>query len=496
VDAEARLGAPPAGRTARPAGAVIAFLSREALVVLSVASFVIALVLRLPGQVNQDAWLALLAGREIVRDGLPARDTLTSWTLGQAWVDQQWLAHLAFYGLFALGGIALVCVVHALLTGGAYAAAAAAARSRGASGRAVLLLLPACFWLLIFGSWQARTQSFAYLPFVLLVWLLAADSRRPSARVFLALPLLALWANVHGSVVLAAGLVTLRGLADLRRAPLRGAALAVLPIACVFVSPYGPSLAGYYRTTLFNPAFGAMLNEWQPPALSPWTAPFFALGLLAAWLAGRRRDALTGFEQLALLATFASGLLATRSVVWFALAAIVLVPSALESVLRPARAAPGLPRLNAAIAAGSCAALAILLAATLARPASWFERPFPPRAADAVAQAAADPSARVYADAKYADWLLWRHPELRGRVAYDIRFELLPTARIVQIYNFNNPDGDPWRAPARGYPILVLDETVSRTPIRALLREPGARTLYRGRGLVALSRASETSRRR
>jgi hypothetical protein len=467
--------------------AVRALVVREALLVLSVASFVIALVLRLPGQVNQDAWLALLAGREIVRGGLPAQDTLTAWTLGEAWIDQQWLAHVAFYGLFALGGLALVCVVHAVLTGGAYAAAVAAARLRGGSGRSVLLLLPVCFWLLIFGSWQARTQSFAYLPFVGLLWLLAADSRSPSRRVFLALPLLVLWGNLHGSVVLAAGLVVLRGLLDLRRAPLRGAALTVLPLACLFASPYGLSVGGYYASTLFNPAFGAMLNEWMPTTLTPGTAPFFALGLLAVWLLGRCRERFTGFEALALLATFASGLLATRSVVWFALAAIVLLPSALDGVLSAAKPSAGLVRLNVALATGSVAALALLLAVTLARPAAWFERPYPPAAADAVASAAArHPSARVYADAKYADWLLWREPQLRGRIAYDIRFELLPTERIVQIYNFNNPGGA-WREPAGGHRVLVLDESVSARPIREL-RAAGARVLFRGDGAVVLGR--------
>ena len=55
----------------------------------------------------------------------------------------------------------------------------------------------------------ARTQSFAYVLFVALFWLLATDSRTPSRRILLALPLLVLWANVHGSAVLGASLVAL-----------------------------------------------------------------------------------------------------------------------------------------------------------------------------------------------------------------------------------------------------------------------------------------------
>lgn len=367
---------------------LVAGLGREGLLVASVASFVSALVWRLQGQVNQDAWLALVAGREIFEHGLPQRDALTVWTLGQPWIDQQWLGQLAFYGVFALGGVALVGFLHALLTGSAYGVAVLAARRLGGSGRSVLFLLPGCLWLLIFGSWQARTQTFAYLPFVALVWLLAADSRRPSNRVFVALPLLALWANLHGSVALAAALVALRGLTELRRAPLRAATLIVLPGVCLFASPYGLSLVGYYETTLLNPAFGAMLNEWFPTTLGALTAPFFALGLLTVWLAGRRRDAFTRFEQLALLVTFASGLLAGRSVVWFALTALVLLPAALDLVLRPSESGDGSLRLNATLAAVSLAVLALLLGSTLLRPAAWFEQQYPPAAADAVADAA------------------------------------------------------------------------------------------------------------
>jgi hypothetical protein len=41
-----------------------------------------------------DSWLALVAGREIAKHGLPAHDTLAVVTLGRRWVDQQWLGQL------------------------------------------------------------------------------------------------------------------------------------------------------------------------------------------------------------------------------------------------------------------------------------------------------------------------------------------------------------------------------------------------------------------
>jgi hypothetical protein len=472
-------------------GLLANLLRNDALLLASWATFAAALVWRLSGQVNQDAWLALVGGREVASHGLPHHEVLTVWGQGQLWIDQQWLAQLALYGVYAAGGIALLALAHAVLTAGAYAAAIAAARRLGGSSRSVLFLLPACFWLLIGSTWQVRSQSLAYLPFVALVWLLAADSRAPSRRVYLGLPLLAIWANLHGSVALGACLVALRGLAyafERPRRPARTAALLLAP-AVLLATPYGLSVVGYYRDTLFNPAFGAMLNEWQPPTLNLMTAPFFALALGVAWLAGRCRGRLTSFELLALGFTCAAGLLAVRNLGWFAFTALVLVPGLLDEAFpsRP-RSATG-TRLNAILAAFAVGLLLVLLALTPARPAAWFESGYPTAAADAVAHAAAaDPDARIYADVKYGDWLLWSHPELAGRIAYDTRFELLSRRRILEIYDFNLPQGEPWRVPIRGYRLLVLDRVVDAEAIGGILHSPAARALFSGDGAVVIAR--------
>jgi hypothetical protein len=467
--------APTAVSRARPR---LERLGQEGLVLASFAVFAGALVLRLVGQLNADGWLALVAGRWIARHGIPHHDVLTVWGHGQPWIDQQWLAQLGFYGLYLVGGVALVVVAHAVLTGGAYLAAILAGRRLGGSPRAVLFTLPACFWLLIFGSWQARTQSFAYLPFVALVYLLAADSRRPSPRVYLVLPLLALWGNLHGSVVLGAALVVVRGITR------RSVPLVVAPPLALLASPYGLDLVDYYHRTLLNPAFSAMVNEWQAPTIGVTTAPFFALVVAGAWLAGRHRRVLTGFEQLALVATALAGLTAQRNIVWFALTALVLVPALVTAALGPEAARPRpVLRLNAALAAAALVVLGVLVATTLTRPASDFERAFPAGAA----AVAASSDGRVLANVKYADWLLWREPGLAGRMAYDARLELLSRRRILQIYDFGLPFGGSWRAATAGYDVLVLERSEDRYAIEGL-RAAGARVAYRGAGLVVLTR--------
>lgn len=478
----------PGLETPGPLARLWRIVSDEALLVASTATFAAALVWRLSGQVNQDAWLALVGGREIVRHGLPHHETLTLWGHGHAWIDQQWLAQLTLYALYLLGGLAFLAVVHAVLTTIAYGAAVVGARRLGGSTRSVLFFLPVCFWLLIGSTWQVRTQTLTYLPFVVLVWLLAADARRPSRRVYLALPLVALWANLHGSAVLAAGLVVLRGVAcafGSRRLRLRAALLALAP-ALLLTSPYGLSLVGYYRDTLFNSAFGSMLNEWQPPAWGLMTAPFFALLVVVAWLAGRARGRIVVFDALALAFTGIAGLAATRNLGWFALTALLLAPALVTgSHERSERA----PRANAVLATVSTGTLVVLLGATLARPPSWFEERYPTGAADAVARAAAaDPGARIYADVAYGDWLLWLHPELAGRISYDARFELLRRKQILAAYNFNVPVGTPWRQATEGYRLLVLDGAVSAVPIHSFEREPGARVLFSGSNAVVIAR--------
>jgi len=102
----------------------------------------------------------------------------------------------------------------------------------------------------------------------------AVAGRDELRRVLLVLPILVLWANVHGSVVLGALLTTVAGLLLVARTLrnsagagnellLRGALLAIAPCLCIFASPYGSSLFHYYGSTAFNSSFGRIVSEWQ-----------------------------------------------------------------------------------------------------------------------------------------------------------------------------------------------------------------------------------------
>ena len=161
------LPVPRARPVAVPAVArVRGVLERDALSIVVVSVWTCVLALSLPLLIVQDTFLAFVDGRLIARHGLPHADTLTYWTLGRPWTDQQWASHLVLYELAQRGGLRVApvfgigCVVAAL------AVAAVVARKLGASTRSAAfgLLLP-----LIGASWmtQVRTQSLALVPFVL-----------------------------------------------------------------------------------------------------------------------------------------------------------------------------------------------------------------------------------------------------------------------------------------------------------------------------------------
>ena len=136
-----------------------------------VALFLGTIVSSLPHELVSDSWFAIFGGHEIAHHGLPGTDNIAVWSHGRHWVDQQWLGQLLLYGLYAAGGVKLALLGHAAAVGSAFMLAIAFARWRGASIRAICwLALPAIF-LLIWGGWAARAQSFAFALFVGVVWL-------------------------------------------------------------------------------------------------------------------------------------------------------------------------------------------------------------------------------------------------------------------------------------------------------------------------------------
>jgi hypothetical protein len=93
-------------------------------------------------------------------------------------------------------------------------------------------------------------------------------------------------------------------------------------------------------------------------------------------------------------------------------------------------------------------------------------------------------SVRVFADDRYADWLLWAEPETRGRVAYDIRFELFDRSKFLRLSAYRNRIGDDWRRAARGYDVVLSDSLLQASVEKGMLARGD---LIRGYGDLRLA---------
>jgi hypothetical protein len=421
-----------------------------------------------------DFWVGVVSGREVWQHGIPSTEHLTSLAAGHHWVDQQWLAQLLMYASERIGGVGLTVAFCSAAVVACFALCAAAAHRRGASPTAVLLFFCVAF---LAGPWgvQARTQALALPLFGLVVWLLCRDTEGKRRSTLAVLPALCLWANLHGSVLLGVAIVAAYGVSLIwRRRPV-GLVYALAAPVCVFVSPYGFSLFGYYETMTLHPPFGHQIVEWQRTTPSRGTAVFFLLALVALLLLFTRRKSVRPFDVLLLVVTFAFGLFAIRLTPWFGLAALTVLP-------------PLATRRNVRFQGIAAAAAAVTVVAVLLVSLALIPRRAVPLNSWPSDRLAAvhdlPPRERVFADLDLADWLLWEVPSLRGRVAYDGRPELLTRGEFDDLVMRAATFRLGWQRVLAPYQLVVLD------PIRAarLVRLGGWRKLATAPRFVVMTR--------
>jgi hypothetical protein len=281
---------------------------------------------------------------------------------------------------------------------------------------------------------------------------------------------------------------------------LGGAAVAIL------LTPYGLSMIGYYHSTMVSSTLRHAVTEWQPVTSVPLTAAALLLVAgIAVWSFGRRPERTTLWEKLALVILAAGAISVVRNALFFGLFALTVLPVSLAWGRADAGAGTNAGSgsasrrllINGALAAVACAALVIATAATLLRPASGleygFQRPGVLSAVERVTRA--DSSLLVTADPRFTDWLLWRDPALAGRLAYDVRYELLTApalGRLEALFSQSTPD---WKAAAHGYRVVVLSRVYDPGAYSSFKSEPGRRILYSdGDRLVVLRSAAEAAR--
>ncbi len=290
------------------------FQRRDVEVASVVAASVCAL-LAFFGAVGGDArWLAAL-GRTIVAHGAVPDGVPYATASSAGWPNVPVLAELAFHGLETSLGDRGLMLAQIAAVGIALSILAAGMRADGVSAASPLVLV-----LVVVGSIPAlavaRSQLFSLVLFPVLLALLRSETRRPSRRIWLLVPLVALWSNLHGAVL--AGLAVAAAyllLERSRREPV--VALSVLG-SCVAALALTPALAGtadYYRGILANEAARQGIGFWAPLGFhAPLDLLLVASGLTLLALAARSRP--PAWEIAALAGLAALTVHAERSGVW------------------------------------------------------------------------------------------------------------------------------------------------------------------------------------
>jgi hypothetical protein len=446
-----------------------------------------------------DSYYDLYAGRYIAAHGIPRHEVLTVAARGQDWIDQQWLAHLLYFEAWRFGGFVALALLSSVLIASAFGLLGALLIERGVAPHRALSWSLLAF-VICLGSTVIRAQSFSFPLFVAILAVIVFDSVRPRFewRVALALLLLAIWANLHGAVLI--GTAILSGYAVARAWRLRGrdrssslryAALAVAALLCPLVNPYGLGILDYYGALIGNPVLKQFILEWRPQSFdNPFTYGFLAILLVvvgtAAYALGR------GYRPplVLLVPALALGALASQGIryqVWFALAGVAFAADTLR-VVRPAPVALS-PR---AVRVGAFT-LSVLVIASLAilvrTPDSQFERLVPRAATDAAARYAnLHPDALILADDEASSALLWRYPQLAGRVGFDARLEQYSRSDLASWFEFMTVSGPDWRRAAAPYDVLVVSS--SRRPRLAgrLKDSPAWRVIFDGDDSLVLVR--------
>ena len=174
----------------------------------------------------EDFWWHLRTGQIIAQTGqIPSTDLFTSSRAGLPWTNQAWLAQLAFYLLYRAGGLPFwdsLTRSSSLLAALVEMACLQDRRVRAKVASVATLAAG----LLGVADWPLRPQTFSFLLFGTLVWVLEAHRLRRT-RALWALPFLfAFWANLHGGFVFGIALLGIYVLAALAQDLIRERHLA------------------------------------------------------------------------------------------------------------------------------------------------------------------------------------------------------------------------------------------------------------------------------
>jgi hypothetical protein len=275
--------------------------------------------------IDPDTMWQITIGQWIVDHGMVPTTDVYSFTMrGQPWISTQWLAQVAYAAVYAVAGwtgpvvLASACIAATFVLFTRFL-------FKRLTESTTLVFVAAALALTV-PHLLARPHVLA-LP-VMMAWVggLVTAADRRCAPSFWLLPLMTLWANLHGGFVLGLALVApiaadavLNADASQRKSlALRWAAFAAAALAASCVTPYGwGSLLAARKILALGEAL-PLIMEWRPADFSSIT-PLEICLLLGFGLALYRGISLPPLRIVLLLGMLHMGLSQVRSLETFAL---------------------------------------------------------------------------------------------------------------------------------------------------------------------------------
>lgn len=345
--------------------------SRHRICLALVVSYYAALFLFTFHEADEDVWGRMAVGRLVLHSAeFPYEDVFAYVPTKSPWVDHEWLSGVVFYVVHDnFGGAGLVALRALLGLGSVLLAFTLGSVGGRASASAFVLSLAAAVLVLQGVNGVVRAQAFSFLLFALFWWLLEKGGK----WIWLLVPASALWANLHGGVVVGILLVTTYAvcLPERRRSLFTVDALAS---AATLATPYGVHYWEYLvdALTMARPE----IVEWRSVSLMPILDDLHVklatlVVVLAVALVPRASRVP---HRLVLLATLVASWMHLRFAPFLGLSMVVALPVAVESIFEKGQAAfprrwtPSLAPVGVSVLATAL----ILVGATVA----WQRRDF------------------------------------------------------------------------------------------------------------------------
>jgi hypothetical protein len=318
-------------------------VSRKAYVVLRLALLAIVVAAFTYTGADPDLWGHVrFGGDTIAAHRVPAVDRY-SFTTDRPWINHEWLSECVMYVAYAAaGGSGLIVLKIVLLFGMAAAlmltlrlAAIPSDKSDVLVGLVLVATLPQ--------ATDVRPQLFSLVLFAWLITILAASRSGRISLLWLAVPMMTMWANLHGGWIVGAGTLALSAGAGLMakippREKLIPCAVAGIAVAATLANPYGWHLWTFLRDTV---GFSrANIVEWQPVfqvfRVAPSVTIIWVVIVVAAIAAVRNAHSTTSLDPraLAIVAGLAvASFRVNRLLAFFAISVVMLMARSLAGAI-------------------------------------------------------------------------------------------------------------------------------------------------------------------